>query len=156
MRYRIQVELISTIKIPSCYLKPIPKIAHTTISYIPKSILKKYLSPRTNWTINVAIVGTVRMKKTNYQFRKKNRTTDVLSFSNIESFNPVSNQIGEVILCWPVLKKQAVEYGGTIDEEITRLLVHGILHLFGYDHEKNKQEELKMFRLQNKICNKLS
>ncbi len=70
-------------------------------------------------------------------------------------FPVVKSDLGDVLICWQVAKKQAREDKVTIREELSRLTIHGVLHLFGYDHEISEEEEKKMFRLQDKILKKL-
>jgi len=98
------------------------------------------------------------MKLLNNKYRKKNYPTDVLSFSIFESEGPriPSLDLGDILICLPVAKKQAREYQESLRHELERLTVHGVLHLFGYDHEKSKKEEKQMFSLQNKILRSLS
>jgi probable rRNA maturation factor len=107
--------------------------------------------------ISVSLVGAQTMKKLNRTYRKKDRPTDVLSFSRLEHLIP--NQpyvdIGDLVICLPVAQKQAKEYQETLGRELERLTVHGTLHLFGYDHEKSKKDERIMFSLQDKILNQL-
>lgn len=64
-------------------------------------------------------------------------------------------EIGDVILCYSVAKNQAKQYETSLRKELERLTVHGVLHLFGYDHEKSKKEATRMFRLQEKILSTL-
>lgn len=104
---------------------------------------KKLLTEKTELTL--VFLSAQEMKKINYQFRKKNKATDILSF---ESSDP--NSLGELLLCMDVLKKQAAENNHSLQNEITYMLIHGILHLLGYDHEISRAEEKKMFRLQDK------
>jgi len=98
--------------------------------------------------ISVAFVGGKEIKKWNNLYRKKNKVTDVLSFSYNEK--PLS---GEIIICYPKALEQAKQKGWGVKKEITTLLIHGILHLAGYDHEKSGREARKMDKLQNKIFN---
>ncbi len=88
-------------------------------------------------------------KKINYEFRKKNYATDVLSFSPIEP-----GSLGELVMCPDVLKKQAREHGLSFRQELTYMLLHGILHLLGYDHEKSAAEAKKMFQIQDRLFEK--
>jgi probable rRNA maturation factor len=104
---------------------------------------KKLLTEKAELTL--VFLSAQEMKKINYQFRKKNKPTDILSF---ESSDP--NSLGELLLCMDVLKKQAKENNHSLQSEITYMIIHGILHLLGYDHEESKAEEKKMFRLQDK------
>ena len=91
------------------------------------------------------------MKKINSQFRGKNRPTDVLSF---ESADP--NSMGELLFCVDVLKIQARAQNHSLEQEFLYMLVHGLLHLLGYDHELSKKEEMHMFRLQDQCFRQLN
>jgi probable rRNA maturation factor len=75
--------------------------------------------------------------------------------SGLPDFSFEEPDLGEVLICWDIAKKQAIEYKTTIKEELERLTVHGVLHLFGYDHEIGPSEEKKMFTLQDKILKTL-
>ena len=93
--------------------------------------------------INVVFVTEKEMKKINYQFRKMKKVTDVLSFSNL-SFKQISHStqdvLGELILCAPYIQKKAKKRGVSSREETSYLLLHGFLHLLGYDHEKIRKK----------------
>ena len=84
------------------------------------------------------------MKKINFQYRGKNKSTDVLSFQSDEI-----STLGELVFCTPVLKKQALAQKHTVDLELLYMIIHGILHLLGYDHELSKLEEKRMFQIQD-------
>lgn len=85
-------------------------------------------------------------QKINFEFRQKDYATDVLSF---DSMDPES--LGELILCPEVLKRQALEHQLTYQQELGYMLLHGVLHLLGYDHETSEAEAKKMFGLQDKV-----
>ncbi len=105
-----------------------------------------------NASVSVAIVGDLEMKKLNKEWRGKNCVTDVLSFDY--KFQVPSSKFeieGEIVISHPQAARQAKEGGHNVDEEIKMLLVHGALHLAGYDHEKSEREAKKMEELQNKI-----
>lgn len=89
-------------------------------------------------------------QKINKEFRGKNYATDVLSFDSVD---PAA--LGELILCPEVLKRQAKEHGLSFRKELGYMLLHGVLHLLGYDHETNEQDAKKMFDLQDRIFEKL-
>ena len=117
--------------------------------------VEKILRMKKPVEISIAIVGNSAIKKLNKIYRKKNRVTDVLSFSETDGekykFSPASGKyLGEVIICYPQARKQARLNGKKIDDEIRLLLVHGILHLLGYDHEK-PADTRKMRGLESKI-----
>ncbi|MDP3057046.1 MAG: rRNA maturation RNase YbeY [bacterium] len=111
--------------------------------------------------ISLVIIGEKRMKGLNRIWRGKNKATDVLSFENQKNkFNFIAPpddiiHLGQIFICYPVASRQARQYGYSIREEAARLLIHGILHLAGYDHEKNADQEKKMLGLQEKILGKI-
>lgn len=96
--------------------------------------------------ISIAFVGNQEIKRLNRRYRKKNKITDVLSFLYIRK--PL---IGEILICYPKAVLQAKERNWSAREEIKLLLVHGLLHLAGYDHEKSIREAEKMEKFQEKI-----
>ena len=90
------------------------------------------------------------MKSLNGQYRKKPRPTDVLSFAGADP-----GSFGELIFCPQVLEKQAIDNKHAYKWELAYMLVHGVLHLLGYDHEKSDKEARKMYRLQDELFEKL-
>lgn len=95
----------------------------------------------------------------NEQYRHKEGPTDVLSFSQLEGedFGAAPMTLGDVIISVDTAERQAEEYGVTLEAELDRLLVHGILHLFGYDHENVPEEEAQeMRRLEEEILGEMS
>jgi probable rRNA maturation factor len=85
-------------------------------------------------------------QKINKEFRDKDYATDVLSF---DSMDPSS--FGELVLCPDVLKKQAKEHKLSFQKELGYMLLHGSLHLLGYDHETNEKDAKEMFDLQDAV-----
>lgn len=87
----------------------------------------------------VTFVGDVFMRKLNLTYHKKNCSTDVISLSY---FDPKMSDsyIGEIFICVPFAKKQAKKIGQPLTEELKFLFIHGLLHLFGYDHKKPREE----------------
>ncbi len=100
--------------------------------------------------ISIAIVGDQKMKRLNRKWRGKNRSTDVLSFTYQKK--PL---MGEIIICYPQAVRQAKERKHSARDEIKILLIHGLLHLCGHDHEKSIHRAKRMEALQNKILEKL-
>ncbi len=82
--------------------------------------------------LSIALVDDAEMEKLNREYRSCNETTDVLSFPLGE------DQLGEIIISWPRAKEQARDYGHSLERELGFLLVHGILHLLGYEHQKEE------------------
>ena len=77
----------------------------------------------------------------NRDYRGKDRPTDVLSFSQREGGNPEDPMLGDVIISIERAKEQAFEHNNSVSAELSLLLVHGILHLLGYDHEDDEEAE---------------
>jgi probable rRNA maturation factor len=90
---------------------------------------------------SVAFVSDRRMKELNKLFRGKSTTTDVLSFPNEpDEFDPDKNNLGDIVISVEQAAKQANENGLTLELEIKQLILHGVLHLSGYDHETDNGE----------------
>jgi len=85
-------------------------------------------------TATLRIVGEREARRLNNVFKKKNRATNVLSF-------PYGNGAGDVMLCHPVVAREARAQGKTIAAHYAHLVLHGLLHLRGYDHEKKREAE---------------
>ena len=81
--------------------------------------------------LSIALVRLAEIKKLNKKYRKRNKATDVLSFE----------EINEIIICPQVVKTNAKKYGVAFKKELAKVLIHGILHILGYDHEKSVKEE---------------
>lgn len=120
------------------------------IREITDKILKKLNLD--NVEISIVLTDNNTIKNLNNQWRRKNKATDVLSFP-INEKPPAYKYtvLGDIVISIPYAKKQAKEIGFTEKEEILRLLIHGILHLLGYDHETSKEDAEIMFNLQDKI-----
>ncbi len=89
----------------------------------------------------IAFISDRRMKELNNLFRAKDATTDVLSFSNKPGeFDIDANSLGDVVVSVEQASKQAGENGLSLELEIKQLLLHGLLHLCGYDHETDDGE----------------
>ena len=95
------------------------------------------------------------IRELNKNYRSKDAVTDVISFAFEDNEEMVYNKIrllGEIYICIPRMKQQAIEYQHSEKRELSFLAVHGLLHLLGYDH-MNKEEEKVMFELQEFILN---
>jgi len=119
-----------------------------------KKIAKNVLEGegREDKNLSVVLVGVTRMRKLNQRFRGKNRVADVLSFSEskilIEKFRISSLKkilgLGEIVICPREVKKNARRFSSTFKRELAICLIHGILHLLGYNHELGKEQAKKM------------
>jgi len=85
-------------------------------------------------------------KKLNWNYRCKDYPTDILSFG---SDDPTS--MGELVLCPQVISRQAKEHGLSLEDELGYIVLHGVLHLLGFDHEKSKVDEELMMSIQDEV-----
>ncbi|KKQ44137.1 MAG: putative rRNA maturation factor [Candidatus Moranbacteria bacterium GW2011_GWC2_37_8] len=108
--------------------------------------------------LSVALVGEEEMHSLNLQYRKKDKATDVLSFSEYETTALLCKQastsdseifLGEIILCPNYIANNAHEDGEAFEYALNYIISHGILHLLGFPHGK------KMFSLQRKVADML-
>ena len=98
----------------------------------------------TDKELSIAIIGDRLMAKLNQQYRGKAGPTDVLSFPGEYEF------LGEVILDYQYLKRQAKREGQTLEEELYFILIHGILHLLGHD-DQTEPERQAMIKLGHQV-----
>ncbi|MEJ5339827.1 MAG: rRNA maturation RNase YbeY [Aquificaceae bacterium] len=103
-----------------------------------------------NTEISVYLTGDQTIRLLNRDFRGRDKPTDVLSFIYDE---PVGRYrlLGEIVISLDTAQKQAEELGHSLEEEIKRLLVHGFVHLLGYDHELGEEEERKFTEMEEKL-----
>ncbi len=103
-----------------------------------------------NAEVSILITDDKEIRRLNSLYRGKDSPTDVLSF-------PMGDRVGgrlllgDVVISLDTAGRQARELGHTIEEEIQRLLVHGVIHLLGYDHELGGEEERKFRELEEKV-----
>jgi probable rRNA maturation factor len=101
--------------------------------------------------LGILFVGDQRMRSLNRQYRGHDRTTDVLAFAMREAPHSPAGLLGDVVIAVPTAARQAKQGQRSLDEELTVLLVHGILHLCGYDHERGEKEARRMHRRERMI-----
>lgn len=107
-----------------------------------------------NHTFNfeLTLVGMKTIQKINFAYRKKNKPTDVISLSYFDK-NSKNGFIGEIFICVPFAHKQAKELNCGFEDELKFLFIHGLLHLFGYDHQTPRQNAV-MQKLAEEILDK--
>jgi probable rRNA maturation factor len=98
---------------------------------------------RARGSVTVAIVTDARVHALNRQYRRKNAPTDVLSFPSDER-----GYLGDVVIAAGVARRQAREAGHSLQTEVRVLALHGLLHLLGYDHER---DDGRMARLERRL-----
>jgi probable rRNA maturation factor len=101
--------------------------------------------------LSLAIVDNQEMQQLNAQFRNQDYPTDVLSFPSDAVVPTGARVLGDVIISVDKAQSQAKQRGRTLQEEIVTLLIHGILHLLGYDHERSAKNGRIMRRQEKKI-----
>lgn len=102
-------------------------------------------------TLTIVCLDKKSARTINKEFRGKDYATDVLSFDPIEP-----DSLGELILCPEVLKTQAKEHHLTYQMELGYMVLHGILHLLGFEHEDDAKKAEEMFGLQDEIFDAIS
>ena len=104
-------------------------------------------------TYTVAFVSDRRMRELNKTFRGKNSTTDVLSFPyQTDEFEIETENLGDIVISLEQAQKQSAENNLTLETEIKQLILHGVLHLCGYDHETDAGEmNAAELRLRDKL-----
>jgi probable rRNA maturation factor len=110
---------------------------------------------RSQAELSIALVGDKEMRPLNAKYRKKNKTTDVLSFP---ADNPATAKrvlLGDVIISVEQARRQAKERNHSLKREMVILLIHGILHLLGYNHERSPRQAKIMADLEVKLLNRL-
>ena len=107
---------------------------------IKNSIRKILRLLNKNLNLSIVFVSPAVMKRINQKWRNKNTVTDILSFGNLSL--PVKQAFdGELILCLKQIKKQAQKIKRPQEKELVWLLIHGILHVLGYNHQSEKEEK---------------
>ncbi len=114
-----------------------------------------------NPELSITFVNTDRIQAINHQYRMINQPTDVISFAFEETSDEeleivgadIPRILGDIIISVPIARQQANEYNHSFQRELGFLIVHGFLHLLGYDHQ-SEQDEKQMFQKQKDILDK--
>lgn len=117
---------------------------------LQKRVLHKGNGRMPAFEVDLSVCSAPRMVKINSTFRKKRYATDVLSFP-ADQFFQEKGFLGDLVICGPILIKQAKEHDHDWQTELDVLIVHGLLHLFHFDHEKGKSEARKMKSWEEKL-----
>jgi len=112
---------------------------------LSRLITKKKLGKLSRRELVVVFVTSGEIRRLNKLYRRKDYSTDILSF-----VGPDESTVGELVLCMPVIRAQSKRTGLSVKGELGYMIVHGVLHLLGYDHMK-KSEEAEMFALQDSL-----
>ena len=131
-------------KVKGVESKLLSKIAHRALEVLGLSKAE----------LSIALVSDAQIRRLNKLYRNKDKPTDVLSF-------PIGEKVedwlilGDIVISVDTAKRQAQELGYSLEEELKRLLVHGLVHLLGYDHELGGEEEKKFFELEEFVLREL-
>ncbi len=101
---------------------------------------------RADADVGIGFIGDTRMRRLNHTYRKQNRTTDVLAFTYRAVRPGPRPLLGDVVISMPAARRQAGAAKHSLDEAVLRLLIHGVLHLAGYDHERGERRARLMRR----------
>jgi rRNA maturation RNase YbeY len=119
------------------------------------SLTLEYIGLEAN-DLTVVIGNNAQIQDLNNTYRDINESTDVLSFTSDEvNLDTGKRYLGDIIISFPKVKSQSIEQNHSVQTELATLIIHGILHLAGYDHS-NAVEEKEMFDLQTQILDKLT
>jgi len=129
----IEINNLTTVSVDEKFLK---KVAEKVLEGESASWRKKRAD------LSIALIGQGRIRELNKRYRGKNRVTDVLSFSYDGS--------GDIVICLGEVKKNAKRFGITFKKELATCLIHGILHLSGYDHEKEAKPRTRINSVRGK------
>ena len=129
---------------------------YSDYDYLTKIIEKTLVKLKVNDVIfSIIFIDDEKMRELNKDYRQLDKTTDVLSFAFEDNEKLQYNEfrlLGDIYISIPKMKTQALEYEHSEEKELSFLVVHGILHLLGYDHMKPNDEKI-MFGLQEEILN---
>lgn len=104
--------------------------------------------------LSIVLTDDAEQRQLNREWRGKDSSTNVLSFPQIEPFSPVLGILGDITLARETVAREAEEQGTPFDHHFTHLVVHGFLHILGYDHITD-DEALQMESLETQILAEL-
>jgi rRNA maturation RNase YbeY len=134
-------------------------VRSATLTHLAERVLSALGESRSE--LSLELIGDRRMRRLNREYRKRDRPTDVLAFPIREAAMPrgashPTQMLGDVVISLPTVIRQAREAGRSIDDELAMLLVHGVLHLCGYDHECSPREAARMSRRERALLHLIS
>jgi probable rRNA maturation factor len=149
---KLSLSLQQSFEAPELVLKRayLKKVVETTL---------RYIETQSDCEIGIACVDVDESHKLNLEYRHKDKPTNVLSFPSdlpdemaaiLDTF-----PIGDLVICIPVVLQEAIDQSKTPIEHFTHMLVHGTLHLMGYDHETSDEDAEEMEALEIEILAKL-
>lgn len=134
------VDIVSRVRGRKLPLRRIQRTAENILDFLDQSESE----------LSLAFVDNDAIAKLNKKYRRKAKPTDVLSFPAETTANGTA-LLGDVVVSIDQAREQAKAGGWTLAQEIDRLLIHGIVHLLGYDHERSPKDARIMRALEKKI-----
>ena len=101
--------------------------------------------------VNLKITDTDEITNLNNTYRAKNKSTNVLSFVNDDVSKDITNNLGDIAICYEYVDKEAKDEGKNLDDHLIHMLVHGLYHILGYDHENNESASVMEAKEINKL-----
>ncbi len=141
---QVDIQNLTTLPIDEDFVR---RLVKKTLQYSP---IKGTIS------VGVAFVGRAAIRELNGQYSGKNKATDVLSFRSERKFitpKMTGAYLGEIVVCPAVVKNHAAKLGTTSRREFSHVIIHGILHLLGYEHENSSKKAEEMHGMEEKIMN---
>jgi probable rRNA maturation factor len=89
--------------------------------------------------LSIRVVGMARSRSLNHRFRHTDRPTNVLSFGGAGDSPDGRHYLGELVICAPLVAREALAQGKSAEAHWAHLTVHGVLHLLGFDHERRDE-----------------
>jgi probable rRNA maturation factor len=106
-------------------------------------------------SINVRIMNDKEMQELNKKFRGKDASTNVLSFTNEDISKPITGNLGDIAISYEFVKNESEELDVDFDDHMIHMLIHGVYHILGFDHESNTMAEV-MENKEIKLLDKLN
>ena len=106
-------------------------------------------------SINVRIMDDKEMQELNKKFRGKDASTNVLSFTNEDISKPITGNLGDIAISYEFVKNESEELDVDFDDHMIHMLIHGVYHILGFDHESNTMAEV-MENKETKLLEKLN
>tara|TARA_B100000482_G_scaffold60491_1_gene41848 strand:+ start:382 stop:828 length:447 start_codon:yes stop_codon:yes gene_type:complete len=106
-------------------------------------------------SINVRIMDDKEMQELNKKFRGKDASTNVLSFTNEDISKPITGNLGDIAISYEFVKNESEELDLDFDDHMIHMLIHGVYHILGFDHESNTMAEV-MENKEIKLLEKLN
>lgn len=163
----LEIDINSSIKWSSSELKQLKlwlnRASIVTEKLIEEGVIKGAPGPK-KIHVSLLLCGDAKIKKINRNFRQKDKVTDVLSFPSADDLlknwkkETVNGELflGDLAICIPQAKRQAKEFNIGFWDEFVHLFFHGLLHLWGYDHERSLKDEKIMQKWEDRSMELLS